>query len=96
MLNINLTLTVLCIIIHTFMYLVSFMTLYSLNCRFQTNFHFQRVGCDLIIDSVARLDACGVCGGDGAFCSQDGHNRYEEEDEDSSLNLGLRILLCLI
>ena len=66
------------------------MTLF-IQCKFLTNFHFQRVGCDLIIDSVARLDACGVCGGDGAFCSQGGHNRYEKE-EDSYLDLKILTL----
>lgn len=28
----------------------------------------QRVGCDGVVGSSARLDACGVCGGDNATC----------------------------
>ncbi|XP_055908761.1 protein madd-4-like isoform X5 [Eupeodes corollae] len=30
----------------------------------------QRVGCDLKIGSTKKIDACGVCGGDGKSCSQ--------------------------
>ncbi|CAH0391394.1 unnamed protein product, partial [Bemisia tabaci] len=30
----------------------------------------KRVGCDLEIGSNLRVDACGVCGGDGSSCSQ--------------------------
>ncbi|XP_037909605.1 ADAMTS-like protein 1 isoform X2 [Hermetia illucens] len=30
----------------------------------------QRVGCDLKIGSAKKVDACGVCGGDGSSCSQ--------------------------
>nr|XP_024216656.1 ADAMTS-like protein 1 [Halyomorpha halys] len=30
----------------------------------------QRVGCDLVIGSEARVDICGVCGGDGSTCTQ--------------------------
>lgn len=33
-------------------------------------FSFQRVGCDLKIGSAKKVDACGVCGGDGSSCSQ--------------------------
>lgn len=32
--------------------------------------HFQRVGCDLRIGSSKKVDACGVCGGNGSTCSQ--------------------------
>jgi hypothetical protein len=31
---------------------------------------FQRVGCDLKIGSMKKVDACGVCGGDGLSCAQ--------------------------
>lgn len=31
---------------------------------------FQRVGCDLRIGSSKKVDACGVCGGNGSTCSQ--------------------------
>ena len=44
--------------------------------KLEKNCQFQKVGCDLIIDSSARLDACGVCGGDGAFCGQGDTNRW--------------------
>ncbi|XP_063699657.1 protein madd-4 isoform X2 [Culicoides brevitarsis] len=30
----------------------------------------QRVGCDLKIGSTKKIDACGVCGGDGSTCSE--------------------------
>ncbi|XP_055381952.1 protein madd-4 [Condylostylus longicornis] len=30
----------------------------------------QRVGCDLKIGSMKKVDACGVCGGDGTTCTQ--------------------------
>ena len=30
----------------------------------------KRVGCDLVIGSEARVDICGVCGGDGSTCTQ--------------------------
>lgn len=30
----------------------------------------QRVGCDLRIGSSKKVDACGVCGGNGSTCSQ--------------------------
>ncbi|XP_069688307.1 protein madd-4 [Periplaneta americana] len=30
----------------------------------------QRVGCDLKIGSMKKVDACGVCGGDGLSCAQ--------------------------
>ncbi|KAJ9598781.1 hypothetical protein L9F63_026684, partial [Diploptera punctata] len=30
----------------------------------------QRVGCDLRIGSMKKVDACGVCGGDGQSCAQ--------------------------
>ena len=43
--------------------------------KLDKNCQFQKVGCDLIVDSSARLDACGVCGGDGAFCGQGDINR---------------------
>lgn len=29
---------------------------------------FQKVGCDGDIDSSKRVDACGVCGGNGSTC----------------------------
>ena len=32
--------------------------------------YFQRVGCDLRIGSSKKVDACGVCGGNGSTCSQ--------------------------
>jgi len=31
---------------------------------------FQRVGCDLKIGSMKKVDSCGVCGGDGQSCAQ--------------------------
>ena len=31
---------------------------------------FQRVGCDLKIGSMKKVDGCGVCGGDGQSCAQ--------------------------
>ncbi|KAF6216025.1 hypothetical protein GE061_000362 [Apolygus lucorum] len=30
----------------------------------------QKVGCDLVIGSEARVDVCGICGGDGTTCTQ--------------------------
>ncbi|XP_024082456.1 ADAMTS-like protein 1 isoform X2 [Cimex lectularius] len=30
----------------------------------------QRVGCDLVIGSEARVDSCGICGGDSSSCTQ--------------------------
>lgn len=33
-------------------------------------FYLQRVGCDLRIGSSKKVDACGVCGGNGSTCSQ--------------------------
>ena len=33
-------------------------------------FVFQRVGCDLKIGSMKKVDSCGVCGGDGQSCAQ--------------------------
>lgn len=33
-------------------------------------FVFQRVGCDLKIGSMKKVDGCGVCGGDGLSCAQ--------------------------
>ena len=33
-------------------------------------FVFQRVGCDLKIGSMKKVDGCGVCGGDGQSCAQ--------------------------
>lgn len=45
-----------------------------MNVVFLTNFvvfhSFQRVGCDLRIGSSKKVDACGVCGGNGSTCSQ--------------------------
>ena len=32
-------------------------------------FQFQRVGCDKVIGSSAKLDRCGVCNGDGRTCT---------------------------
>ncbi|XP_037039972.1 protein madd-4 isoform X3 [Bradysia coprophila] len=34
----------------------------------------QRVGCDLKIGSAKKVDACGVCGGDGTSCTQPLYN----------------------
>lgn len=36
--------------------------------------YLQRVGCDLKIGSSKKVDACGVCGGDGASCTQPLYN----------------------
>lgn len=36
--------------------------------------YFQRVGCDLKIGSAKKVDACGVCGGDGTSCTQPLYN----------------------
>ncbi|CAB0003465.1 unnamed protein product, partial [Nesidiocoris tenuis] len=30
----------------------------------------QKVGCDLMIGSEAKVDVCGICGGDGSTCNQ--------------------------
>ncbi|XP_074000161.1 ADAMTS-like no long nerve cord isoform X2 [Rhodnius prolixus] len=32
--------------------------------------HCQKVGCDLVIGSDAKVDACGICGGDSTSCIQ--------------------------
>ncbi|XP_021917210.1 ADAMTS-like protein 1 [Zootermopsis nevadensis] len=42
----------------------------------------QRVGCDLKIGSAKKVDACGVCGGDGLSCARP---LYHWEDADMSL-----------
>ena len=31
-------------------------------------FYFQPVGCDLVVNSSARKDRCGVCNGDNTTC----------------------------
>ena len=31
-------------------------------------FVFQRAGCDNRLNSIMKLDRCGVCGGDGSSC----------------------------
>lgn len=36
--------------------------------------YLQRVGCDLKIGSAKKVDACGVCGGDGNSCTQPLYN----------------------
>ena len=56
-------------------------------CLFQLNyinkqnillFHFQAVGCDLVVRSELVLDKCGVCGGNGSKCEK---MRYRWEEE---------------
>nr|CAD7424514.1 unnamed protein product [Timema monikensis] len=42
----------------------------------------QRVGCDLRIGSLKKVDECGVCGGDGSSCAQP---LYHWEEAPSSL-----------
>ena len=39
-------------------------------CGNTQNLLLQRVGCDLRIGSMKKVDACGVCGGDGMSCAQ--------------------------
>jgi hypothetical protein len=34
----------------------------------------QAVGCDLQLNSNLKIDACGVCGGDGSTCSTNDNN----------------------
>lgn len=46
-------------------------SLFSLFCYFTIDIFytfFQHVGCDLVVDSNAKEDICGVCQGDGSQC----------------------------
>ena len=41
----------------------------------------QKVGCDLQLGSDAKLDKCGVCGGNGVFCGGWKKSRFIWEEE---------------
>lgn len=45
-----------------------------LKIKFLFVIYLQRVGCDLKIGSAKKVDACGVCGGDGNSCTQPLYN----------------------
>lgn len=48
--------------------------LIHLKIKFLFLYILQRVGCDLKIGSAKKVDACGVCGGDGNSCTQPLYN----------------------
>ena len=40
----------------------------------------QPVGCDLQLNSDLKIDACGICGGDGSMCSTNGTDNGQGQD----------------